>query len=276
LLWAGGILVFALLVFVGFVLPAVTPAYSCDNEFNPTPAPPWVAPSPAPVASGATPAPAVTAPPPGYVQPDMGHVHEANTGKPIDYLYCPPASGKHYPAPGGPIAAKLYGPDERTTPGGWIHNLEHGAIVVLYNCALAPDACTDTGQQAFTTMLAHWPKSPICNIPGIDPQKQTPVITRFEDMPYPYAAIVWDVVLPLQTLDEASIFAFYAGQAERFNPEPRCPAPTPTPGPTPTAGPTPSAGPTSSAPASGAPSVSPSVAPSVAPAASNTTAPAGS
>src|SRR4029450_241440 len=106
----------------------------------------------------------------------------------------------------------------------------------------------------FETMVAHWPKSPIC---GFAPGLLTPVITRFDDMPYPYAAVVWDVVLPQQTLDEAEIFEFYAGQGERFNPErpSNCVIPTPTPGPTPTAGPT------STAPASVAPSAAPSVAP---------------
>jgi len=259
LLWLIGALVFAVLIFIGFVIPAITPAYSCDNQFNPTPAPSWVPPSAPPVASGATPAPAVTPPAPGYVEQDMGHVHESNVNKPIRYTWCPPASGRHYPLPGGPIQARLYGPDEKTTPGGWIHNLEHGAIVLLYNCTVAPAACTDDGQQALKTMQAHWPNSPICNLP---PDAQSPVLTRFDDMPYPYAALVWDVVLPLQTLDEAAIFEFYARRAERFNPEPRCAQPTPTPGPTPTAGPTGTPVP------SAAPTTTPTTAPSAAPTAS--------
>ncbi len=52
------------------------------------------------------------------------------------YAYCPPASGPHYNNPGidGPIPAKFYGPDDGTRPEGWIHNLEHGAVVILYNC----------------------------------------------------------------------------------------------------------------------------------------------
>lgn len=258
LLWAlggAGFLVVAALAFLNFS----TPAYACTTLFEPTPAPTWVPPTQAPVASGQTPAPAPTAPAPGYVQPDMGHVH-APIGERVRYLNCPPASGRHYEAPAGPIRAGLYGPNDATIPQGWIHNLEHGAIVLLYSCKdPAATACTEQGQADLAALYARWPNSPICNIP---PGNQTPVIARFDDMAWPLAAVVWDVVLPLQTLDEAAIFEFYARQSERFNPEKACAAPTPTPGPTPTAGPTGTPVP------SAAPSAAGSTAPSAAPAAS--------
>jgi hypothetical protein len=86
------------------------------------------------------------------------------------------------------------------------------------------------------------------------------VITRFDDMPYPYAAIVWDLVMPLQALDDQAIFDFYKGQAERFNPEPQCPAPTATPGPTGT--PVPTSTPAASAPSGSAPAVTTAPSPS--------------
>lgn len=256
LLWVLGGAAF-LLVGALAVLNFTTPAYACTNLFEPTPAPSWVAPSSAPVTSGATPAPAVTPPAPGYVQPDMGAVH-VPIGDRIRYLNCPPASGKHYSSPGGPIRAGVYGPNEAALPQGWIHNLEHGGIVVLYNCSdPAATACTDQGQAALSTLNAKWPNSPICQIP---PGGETPVIARFDDMAWPYAVLVWDVVLPLQVLDETAIFDFYARQGERFQPEKVCADPTPTPGLTPTAGPTVSAVP------SDAPSSVPSAAPSAAPA----------
>jgi hypothetical protein len=252
LLGGAGFLLVAALAFLNFS----TPAYACTNLFDPTPAPSSVPPTQAPAPSGQTPAPAPTAPAPGYVQPDMGHVH-APIGERVRYLNCPPASGRHYQAPGGPIPAGMYGPNDGTIPQGWVHNLEHGAIVLLYKCSdPAAAACTDQGQADLAALYARWPNSPICGIP---PGNQTPVITRFDDMAYPYAAVVWDVVLPLQTLDEAAIFEFYARQAERFNPEKACAAPSPTPGPTPTAGPTgtvvpsPAASPASSAPAASTP-----------------------
>ena len=56
-------------------------------------------------------------------------------------------------------------------------------------------------------LLTRWPNTPYCDTP---PGAFNPVIARFDDMASPYAAIVWDVILPLDTLDEAAIFDFYA------------------------------------------------------------------
>ena len=255
LLWAGGIIVFLVLIFVGLILPSITPAYECANTFDPSPAPSWTPPPTAPLASGATPAPAATAPAPGFVQPDMGHNH-VDVGTRVKYQWCPPASGRHYFSTGqGPIAGGFYAQGDKTIPEGWVHNLEHGAIVLLYKCP--GDGCTDAGESAMQSMLARWPNSPVCNTP---PGSLTPVITRFDDMPYPYAAIVWDMVLPLQTLDEKAIFDFYAAYGEQFNPEKLCTAPSASPGATPTAAPAtaspaPTAAPT--APASSGESAAP-------------------
>jgi hypothetical protein len=245
----------ALVAAMLFLQPS-TPVYACTNEFNPTPAPTFIAPT---VAPGTSNAPA-TQPPTGYIQPDMGHTH-VDPGTRITYTWCPPASGKHYNVTGlGPIPARVYGPDEATIPQGWVHNMEHGALVLLYKCP--GPSCDDAGQAALEALRARWPLSPICKFP---PDTVGPVITRFDDMPYPYAAVVWDAVLPMQTLDEKALFQFFADRAERFNiQEPRCAAPTPTaapatptPVPSATAAPTtaPTAAPTAPA-ASSAPSAS--------------------
>lgn len=230
LLWIGAGGVFVVLAALAF-LNSTQPAYACLNQFTPTPGPSLVAPTAQPGQSG----PAVTPPPPGFVQQDMGKQH-IPLGSRVNYTNCPPASGKHYQSPGGPIDGGLHGPDEATVPQGWIHNLEHGAIVLLYSCPEGNGpGCDDAGQAALGALLAKWPASPVCQIPA---GNLTPVIARFDDMPYPYAALVWDVVLPMQALDENLIFEFYRTQGDRFNPEPQCAAPTSTPGLAPTAGPT--------------------------------------
>lgn len=231
LLWATAGLATVLLVglaYVGFTRPA----YACLNEFNPSPAPsvvvPTTDPAATPLPSGAAPAPVVTPRPPGYAQPDMGHQH-APVGETITYRYCPPASGRHYNASGqGPIPPGLYGPDDPgAIPPGWVHNLEHGAIVLLYKCP--GPGCEESGQQALEELLARWPASPVCNVPPNT--RETPVIARFDQMASNFMAIVWDVVLPMDQIDEGLLFEFYAGQAERLNPEKLCAPPTPTPGP---------------------------------------------
>jgi hypothetical protein len=239
-------------------LQSSTPVYACTNEFNPTPAPTFIAPT---VEPGTTNAPA-TEPPTGFIQPDMGHTH-VTPGTRVTYTWCPPASGKHYNATGlGPIPGnRVYGPSEVTAPQGWVHNLEHGALVLVYSCPNGDGpGCTDAGQAALKAILAKWPISPICKFPA---NPISPVMTRFDDMPYPYAALVWDAVLPMQTLDEAALFRFFADRAERFNiQEPQCPAPTATPAPaTPTPIPSATAAPsaaTTPAPTAPAASTAPS------------------
>lgn len=313
LIWSAGILGFLVLA-TTFFLNASRPTFACSEMFNPTAAPSFVPPTPAPsrppsttTPATATPAPAtaapagsvspatspgpspsattpttpatappVTAPPPGYVQQDGGAGH-VNPGTTVRYPSCPPASGKHYnPPPAGPIRGGFYGLNDPAAPPGWVHNLEHGAIVLLYSCRTpngtgTAEACTDAGQQALKDTLTRWPHSPYCDIaPGV----LTPVIARFDEMAWPYAAIVWDVILPLQTLDEGAIFDFYAQRGERFNPEFQCPDPTPTPGPatpTPAATPVPSGAspaPTGAASPGTSPAPSPAVSPPASPASS--------
>ena len=135
----------------------------------------------------------------GYVQPDMGHNH-VDVGDKVTYTYCPPASGSHYNAPGvGPIAPRLYGPADEPCPQGWIHNLEHGAMVILYRGSDGDPGPTEDGQAALRALFDAFPASPVCGIqPGTS---QGPVIARFDEMATPYAAIVWDRVLPLDELD---------------------------------------------------------------------------
>jgi hypothetical protein len=276
-----GALAFVLLVGMAY-LSFTRPTYACANIFDPSAAPSLAATSPAPAASGSqapvatgSPAPsasgsalpATTPPPPGYVQPDMGHLHQ-DPGSTITYQFCPPASGKHYNSAGiGPIRPGVYGPNDPAVPPGWVHNLEHGALVLLYSCTQAPDACTDAGQDALEALYASWPNSPLCDYPA--GTRDTPVFARYDDMPWPYAGVVWDLVLPMQTLDEPLLLDFFERNAEQFAPElyqqgqhicasqPPSPA-APTVGPA-TASPAPSLG--------GSPAASPGTSPGTSPAA---------
>jgi hypothetical protein len=219
LLWAGLVVVVAVgaaLVYVSFTQKG----YVCLTQWTP-PSPPST------TAPGATPHL-------GFFEDDMGRTHVV-AGTKVKYTFCPPASGFHYAGVGiGPIAPKLYGPNDTTIPQNWIHNLEHGGLVVLYRCG-SGDKCDDAQQAAFQTFVSTFPNSPICNIPK---GQISPVVTRFDDMQFPYAALVWDYVLPLDSFDANQILAFFAQNGERANPEPQCSQPTPTPGPTDTPAPT--------------------------------------
>lgn len=231
LLWAGvAVVVVVAAVFVG--VSFTQKGYTCLSL--------WTPPSPAP-----TVAPSAT-PQLGYFQDELGRTHVA-VGTKVKYTFCPPASGFHYSQAGvaGPIPPKVYGPNDTTVPQNWIHNLEHGALVVLYRCA-AGDNCDDAQQTALKDFYASFPNSPICNIPK---GTLSPVITRFDDMAFPYAALVWDEVLPLDSWDPNAVLAFFAQQGERTNPEVQCVPASPTPAssvtPAPSASPATTPGPTS-------------------------------
>ena len=140
--------------------------------------------------------------------------------------------------------------------------------MLLYKCP--GPGCDEAGQLALRDLLERWPESPICKFP---PGQLTPVIARFDEMPDNYTAIVWDVVLPMESIDENLLFDFYLRHGEQYNPEKLCAVPTPTPGP---ATPTPSTGPSGSPAASPgtSPGSSPAVSPAASPAASTGPSPA--
>lgn len=219
---------------VGVFAAATQPAYACSSIWQPEPT---VSPG-----EGASPQP-------GYVQPDMGNTH-VEQGTQVRYTYCPPASGRHYiGAEIGPIPARPYGPGDGVIPQGWVHNLEHGGLVILYRDA-------DADQAALRALYDAVPDSPVCGFPP-GGQSPGPLVARFEQMAWPYAALVWDRVLPMETLDQAAVLDLYARYGEQTNPEKLCEA---SPSPSADPGASPSASPAESPSAS--PDASPSASPS--------------
>jgi hypothetical protein len=184
----------------GFIfLGATAKTYACSEIWNPNPT--------------ASPSPGTT-PQLGYLQNDMGRQHDATNSQ--RYTFCPPASGSHF-AGGigpGPIQPRVYGPDDDAKPQSWIHNLEHGALVILYRCD--GDACTDAGQARMQQYFQGFGTSPRCQLP---PRQIGPLFARFDEMAWPYAAIVWDRVLPLQSFDTNLINQFWQQWGEVNNPE---------------------------------------------------------
>jgi hypothetical protein len=152
----------------------------------------------------------------GQVVQDMGRQH-VQVGTSVAYAVCPPASGQHYSSAGkGPIPPRLYGPDDVVEPQSWVHNLEHGGLVVLYRCG---STCAEAAIEPLRALLTGLPESPVC---GLDPGQLSPVVARFDQMAAPFAALLWDRILFLQTADVAAISSFYTAWAERQNPEHLC------------------------------------------------------
>ncbi|MFH1475489.1 MAG: DUF3105 domain-containing protein, partial [Chloroflexota bacterium] len=94
----------------------------------------------------------------------------------------------HCPGPPHAIATRFYGADDRTEPQGWIHNLEHGQMSVLYRC---PEGCDEAAQAALRTLQQQLPASPLCAFPA----SASVSVARFDDLPTPCAAVVWGRVL---------------------------------------------------------------------------------
>ena len=82
---------------------------------------------------------------PGRKMPGRGQEHVAD-GTPIAYQEYPPTSGPHWPrwAPWGvsptPVPAEAF-----------VHNLEHGGVVLLYRC---PTPCPDVVRELAETFRA--------------------------------------------------------------------------------------------------------------------------
>jgi hypothetical protein len=192
---------------VGYVFIGSTAAsFTCSSQFSP---------SPTPVVSPGSSTRL------GFFEDDMGRSHTVSV--PQNYLFCPPASGNHLGnnmGVTGPIPARLYRPDEKVGPPNWIHNLEHGGMVVLYRNDSTGAAAA--GQQAFRDYVDNFPESALCKIP---PRTLSPVIARFDDMPHPFAALVWDRVFYLDTWDPELVNRFYLTEAERVDSEGQLVAP---------------------------------------------------
>ena len=246
----GVAIVAAVAVVGGLALVQSTQAsYTCSVQFDPSP-------TPSPEAGASTRI--------GFAQDSMGASHDVS--RPQKYTFCPPASGSHYNGAGiGPIVPRVYRPGDAVGPSNWLHNLEHGGLVVLYRND--SEGASDAGQAAFQQFFDSFPPSPICQLPA---GRVSPVIARFDSMSWPYAAIVWGRVLPLEKWDPNLVLQFYAAESERLDadgafvapPEPQCAAPSQSPGPGS------SASPGASAPASEGAS------PSAAPASTEPSAPA--
>ena len=79
--------------------------------------------------------------------------------------------------------------------------------------------------QAFFSGL---PPSPVCGFPPTQ-EGAGVVVARFDQMATPFAALVWERVLPLETFDEDAIMEFWTTWGERTNPEQLCAPPSAAP-----------------------------------------------
>jgi hypothetical protein len=83
----------------------------------------------------------------GFCSEGGGHV---DIGTEIEWMHEPPHSGKHFPI--WSSWGEKINPVER---GYWVHNLEHGGIVLLYNCPNGCDEELDVLRAVFDARPEH-------------------------------------------------------------------------------------------------------------------------
>ena len=127
------------------------------------------------------------------------HVGE---GSAVTYTSRPPASGPHYPT-----WSQTYGFMDPPLPAGtWLHNLEHGAVAILYNC---PQACPDLEQQ----LKDLYPTLPLGrNARG---GRARAIIQAYPEMDRKIAVVAWGWMLELDEFDKDQITRFYESRIDR-------------------------------------------------------------
>jgi hypothetical protein len=144
---------------------------------------------------------------PGFATTNLGMMHIRPPQAPT-YGFCPPTSGEHYSAAGlGPIRPAAYGPHERPSPGGWVHNLEHGYVVALYRCP-SPAHCPADDELLLLERFFDEVPSP-ARAPHCDSKV---IVAPFDTMPTRFALVAWDRALLTDEFDLAEALAF----AERW------------------------------------------------------------
>jgi hypothetical protein len=132
--------------------------------------------------------------------PDTHH-----TDDPVDYPDPPPTSGPHNPC------WAIWGVHDMPVPDyRWVHNLEHGGIVYLYNC---PDGCADDVATLSQLVMSH-PRT---------------VLTSYSKLPTRFASVAWGHRLLTSCVDVTAFTTFYnqnfdkGPESEDAQPSSSCP-----------------------------------------------------
>ena len=117
------------------------------------------------------------------------HVAE---GTAVTYTANPPSSGNHWPCWAKWGVAQTVLPPER-----YVHNLEHGGVVLLYRCTAA--ACEDA-KNALAAVAAAAPDAPTGG--------HRIVVNADATLPTAFAAVAWGWTYSADTVDQANLLCF--------------------------------------------------------------------
>jgi len=117
----------------------------------------------------------------------------------VDYQTLPPSSGNHYP-----YWAAYMTYDQPVPEGYWVHNLEHGSIVLSYNCGEA--GCADDIAAA-QQMMDQFPDDSLCTDQG-EGVRHRLVMTPDPRLDVRFAASAWGWTLRANCFDPTAFLAF--------------------------------------------------------------------
>lgn len=129
----------------------------------------------------------------------LGSATHVPVGTAITWPSNPPASGPHFP-----VWAAFH---EFTSPvprGYLVHDLEHGAVVLLHRCDLVDTATCDAIQTALRAASDALPTDPKCT----SPVRVRTVIAPDSSIPQPLVAVSWGFIYRAACVDQASLDAF--------------------------------------------------------------------
>jgi len=136
----------------------------------------------------------------GHQGPIEGTRQHVPQGQVVPYRNRPPSSGDHYDQPAG------YGFFQREIPtGNWVHDLEHGGVVVLYRPDLCDQACQNQLQDTYNSA----PSS------ALFPGTRKMLVTPYADMDHAIASVAWGWVDEMDAFDKDRILAFYKAHVDK-------------------------------------------------------------
>ena len=124
-----------------------------------------------------------------------GHVPE---GQPVPYPSYPPTSGPHWPRP---APWGVY--DFEIAPEVYVHDLEHGGIVVLYHC---PRPCPDLVEQ-LRRAYATLPRSKYGSVKLL--------VSPASILDHRLAFLAWTWIEELDDFDQGRLLRFYKAHVDR-------------------------------------------------------------
>ena len=146
---------------------------------------------------------------PGTLMPDEGTPTHIDPSTTWSYKNYPPTSGPHYGQPDGPASWQT---DAPMREGTFIHNMEHGGIVIAYDCPSGSD-CTTLRNQLDNFVQNLVPAEPTFSEYKI-------VMTPYaRGMTHKVALLAWHYVEWLDGYDQAAITTFYEAHVDK-GPEP--------------------------------------------------------